>query len=214
MLRILFVAASAGATAADALRRGGIVFDSGCATSAATLEAALRESWNVIICDDGFPPLSAFDVLRLTSGRRDIPIIVISPVDDLQDAAALLSIGARDYVPASRLSLLPQIVVREVISKTSQKPGRLFEASHEELRNREQELRMLALRNAAAASLGQLALSGVSMDELLAQSATFGRYLLQGDYAEVLERRPEGYRCRAVCGDRAHGIPMCHVCIG
>jgi DNA-binding response OmpR family regulator len=66
------------------------------------LERVQQEKFDVILLDMLMPELNGYDVLlRLKSaaGSRDIPVIMISALDEIESVARCIEAGAEDYLP-------------------------------------------------------------------------------------------------------------------
>ena len=68
------------------------------------LDAADREPFDVVLLDIIMPEMDGYQVLeRIKSDPelRDIPVIVISAVDEIDSAVRCIEMGAEDYLPKS-----------------------------------------------------------------------------------------------------------------
>lgn len=70
---------------------------------AATAEQALgyleEESYDVVLTDISMPGLSGVELLgRVRQRRPDVPVIIVSGIDDREHASGLLELGAYDYL--------------------------------------------------------------------------------------------------------------------
>lgn len=66
------------------------------------LDIMSRQSFDVVLLDILMPGLDGFQVLERIKGEpqmRDIPVIVISAVDDIDSAVRAIESGAEDYLP-------------------------------------------------------------------------------------------------------------------
>jgi len=71
------------------------------ANGAAALESAVTESFDLILLDLIMPEMSGFEVLRRLKAAehtRDIPVIVISALDELDSVVRCIEAGAEDYL--------------------------------------------------------------------------------------------------------------------
>lgn len=65
----------------------------------AGLECALRGAFDVVVLDLMLPERSGLEILRDLSGRRRVPVIVLTARTDLPDRLRSFELGAVDYVP-------------------------------------------------------------------------------------------------------------------
>ncbi len=73
-------------------------------TLAETLECLSREDHDVVVLDLDLPDSHGLDTLRsVVAARRDLPIVVLTGVDEPQIAAAALRAGASEYLVKGRL---------------------------------------------------------------------------------------------------------------
>jgi two-component system copper resistance phosphate regulon response regulator CusR len=64
------------------------------------LELAESEEFDLVILDVGLPTLDGFRVLRELRGRgRQVPVLILTARDSVEDTVAGLEAGADDYVP-------------------------------------------------------------------------------------------------------------------
>jgi len=63
------------------------------------VEAAVTESFDVIVLDVGLPELNGFESLKLTRKKVDTPVVMLTARGDDIDRILGLEIGADDYVP-------------------------------------------------------------------------------------------------------------------
>ena len=71
------------------------------ANGAAALELAVRETFDLILLDLIMPEMSGFEVLRRLKAAEhtsDIPVIVISALDELDSVVRCIEAGAEDYL--------------------------------------------------------------------------------------------------------------------
>ncbi|MSQ53415.1 MAG: diguanylate cyclase [Betaproteobacteria bacterium] len=77
--------------------------------------AILGQEWDLIICDQSMPNLSAAVALGIAKEFcPDVPFIVVSGEIDLIQAVALIKLGAQDYVQKSELIRLGPVIEREL----------------------------------------------------------------------------------------------------
>ena len=81
-----------------------------------SMRAALEEhSWDLIICDQSLPGLSAPAALAMAKELcPDVPFIIVSVEIDLDLAVSLIKLGAKDYVQKNELIRLGPIIQREI----------------------------------------------------------------------------------------------------
>lgn len=66
---------------------------------AAALDAARRESFDLVVLDAMMPVISGADVLRtLSSEQPDLPVLMLTSRKAQEDILAALTAGARDYL--------------------------------------------------------------------------------------------------------------------
>lgn len=83
--------------------------------TAEELREALREDWDLIICDYRLPRFSAEDALAtLKQSGLDIPFIIMSGAVQAEDTVALLKQGAHDFMDKHALARLLPAVEREL----------------------------------------------------------------------------------------------------
>jgi class 3 adenylate cyclase len=66
------------------------------------LELMLQNSFDLVLLDIEMPEVDGYEVLeqvKLDMRLRDIPIIVISSIDDIDSIARCIELGAEDYLP-------------------------------------------------------------------------------------------------------------------
>lgn len=74
-------------------------FDVRVATRGAQgLELARAERPDVVVLDIGMPDLNGFEVCRLLRANVDVPVIMLTARDDVEDTVQALDLGADDYV--------------------------------------------------------------------------------------------------------------------
>src|SRR5438093_462216 len=79
--------------------------------------ALAEETWDIAFSDHSMPGLGIRDALALVKERGlDFPVIVLSGAIKEEDAVAMLSAGAQDYVLKNNLSRLVPVVERELRS--------------------------------------------------------------------------------------------------
>lgn len=110
--------------------------------TAAALEIALQENWDVVISDYRLPSFHGPDALEIVKqSQKDIPFILVSGTLGEIPAVAMMKAGASDYVMKDNLSRLPEAVRREL----REREVRVQRAqAEEELRKSEERYRLLA----------------------------------------------------------------------
>lgn len=98
-----------------ALKRGGLDAVVQRVDSRAGLQAALRESWSVVISDHNLPSFSGLDALAMvrTSGL-DAPFIMVSGAVGEEWAVDAMKAGAHDFVRKDNLGRLVPAILREL----------------------------------------------------------------------------------------------------
>lgn len=81
----------------------------------------LGEPFDLLILDLGLPDGSGFEICRALQGRTDLPILILSAVDDEANIVMGLELGALDYVtkPFRLRELLTRI--RGILRRTEKK---------------------------------------------------------------------------------------------
>lgn len=83
--------------------------------TAADLEAALAEQWDIVISDYSMPGFGAIQALEIARRiKPDIPFVVMSGTIGEERAVELLKAGVTDYVMKDRLERLVSVVQRAV----------------------------------------------------------------------------------------------------
>ncbi|HWH73117.1 MAG TPA: response regulator [Methylibium sp.] len=124
------------------LRQGGIDADALRVESEAEYRAALREPWDVVLCDynlPGFSGLKALEILR-ESGRL-LPFVLISGEIGEQVAVQAMLNGANDYLLKDKLARLVPAVLHAMESVEAQRAKLAADLA---LGQSEQRLRELA----------------------------------------------------------------------
>jgi len=80
------------------LREAGYAVD--CAKNGAEADSALATSeFDLLILDLGLPKMNGFEVLKRLRGRsREIPVLILTALDGVQDRVRGLDLGADDYL--------------------------------------------------------------------------------------------------------------------
>lgn len=75
--------------------------------------AALREDFDVILCDFNLPRFSPYAALQvLVAQRCGTPLVVVTRAIGEEAAVHVLRCGAKDYITKDKLGTLPQIIER------------------------------------------------------------------------------------------------------
>jgi two-component system, LuxR family, sensor histidine kinase DctS len=131
-LRVLLIDDSEADTALLllALRRGGTAPIWRRVDSAAALEDALAERWELVLCDWHMPGFGGSEALALLR-RHDVdaPIIIVSSDFDDTDAGAALRGGAHDYISKRSLPRLLPAIERELREAEGRRARRNAEAA-------------------------------------------------------------------------------------
>jgi signal transduction histidine kinase len=118
--------------------------------NAASFVDALREPYDVILCDFNLPRFSPYAALQILVTRRAaIPLIVLTRAIGEEAAVHVLRCGAKDYLTKDKLGTLPQIIDRVL----------------EERRRAEEKARVDAELQAAYARLKELSARFVMAQE-------------------------------------------------
>ena len=127
----------------DELSRGGFAPRPRRVASVEELDAALQESWDLVICDYRVPPLTPHHVLEALRKRQlDVPLIVISGAVDEADMVDVMRAGAHDYMQKGNLKRLVPAVRREVADAAERRVRRAAEwVAAESARQLEREIR-------------------------------------------------------------------------
>ncbi|MFZ2493568.1 MAG: PAS domain S-box protein, partial [Thermoanaerobaculia bacterium] len=135
---------------------------------------AEADMWAVVHRDDRAPLQSRYAALRRGEEGYDVEYRVFLPDGSLRR----LRSRARIEVDAGGRS-------RQIVG-----------ATHDitEAKEREKELETLVLQHAAAANLGQFALTGASTPTVFAQAVIFANYMLNADDCDLFEVTADGYR--------------------
>ncbi|MDQ7097081.1 response regulator transcription factor [Desulfosporosinus sp. PR] len=62
------------------------------------LDLALAQEWNVILLDLMLPFLNGYEICKQIRTRKDIPILLLTAKDEVQDKVFGLDLGADDYL--------------------------------------------------------------------------------------------------------------------
>lgn len=90
--------------------------------SPGSMEAALRQSWDVVISDHSMPGFNAPDALAILNEKKpEIPFIVLSGYLDKATAATALQAGACYCLKKEDMELLLPVVIKEIGDEGRQK---------------------------------------------------------------------------------------------
>lgn len=90
------------------------------------LQIARTETQDVVVLDIGMPDLSGFDVCRQLRADFDVPVIMLTARDEVEDKVHALDLGADDYL--SKPFAFDELVarVRAVLRRRGGVPERLI----------------------------------------------------------------------------------------
>jgi len=110
------------------LRRGGFEPVVRRVETREDMQAALGESWDLVLSDYHLPRFSAPEALEIYhAARLDVPFIIVSGAVGEETAAALMQLGAHDYLLKHRLTRLPAAVERELAQAEERRAKRRAE---------------------------------------------------------------------------------------
>ena len=82
-------------------------------TAEAMCKALEKQTWDVILCDNSMPGFSGFDALGIYKKKRlDLPFIIVSGAIVYENAAAIMELGAHDYILKNNLAKLTPAIDR------------------------------------------------------------------------------------------------------
>ena len=100
---------------------------------AASMSAALREPWDLVIADHRLPRFSSMKALALLKERKlDIPFLIVSATIGEEVAVEALHAGASDYIMKDNLTRLPPAVERALAAVELQRARREAEFALQE----------------------------------------------------------------------------------
>ena len=67
-------------------------------TGAAAMKIIEQDSYDVAVTDFRLPDMDGFDVVRKITGRKDVPVIVMTAYGTIKDAVEAMKLGAFDYI--------------------------------------------------------------------------------------------------------------------
>jgi signal transduction histidine kinase len=100
---------------------------------------ALREDFDVILCDFNMPRFSPYAALQILVARRcGTPLVVVTRAIGEEAAVHVLRCGAKDYLTKDKLGTLPQIIERVMGERSrvleQERLGRELEAAYRRLK--------------------------------------------------------------------------------
>lgn len=100
---------------AHELQRGGFEVAAHVVQTREALALALRQSWDVVLCDWNMPGLDAPSALKLVQATgADVPFLIVSGSVGEEIAAGAMRAGAHDYILKQNLARLGAAVDREL----------------------------------------------------------------------------------------------------
>jgi DNA-binding response OmpR family regulator len=147
--------------------------------------------YDILLLDLGLPDSTGLDTLRRTiQVTTEIPIIVLTGLDEEEVAVEALRIGAQDYLPKDRLN--PDMLRRSIRyslerKKSEQKFVEVFESAGQAVYVLNMEGKILVINRLAAQRLGY------SRDELLGQTPLM---IEPPEYTATLGDRMEALKSR------------------
>ncbi|WP_031500926.1 sensor histidine kinase [Bryobacter aggregatus] len=111
-------------------------------TGEAALEAMERQQFDCVLLDMMLPGMDGPTVLKAIRGQPDwigVPVVMLSALDELSEAARCIDFGATDYIirPTERSFLrakLHSAIRQKYLYEDCQKLGRVLEVKNEELK--------------------------------------------------------------------------------
>ena len=189
----------------DELERGGYEPLWRRVDSIEDLDAALAESWDIVIADDPVPLTPLYVLQALRERKVDVPLIVVSGTVEEAAMIEVMRAGAHDYVPRSHLQRLVPAIRREVADAVERRARRATEwLAAESARQLDREMReqkeLLETLNRA----GRLLSAELNLDKL-AQGVTDAAAELSGAqfgafFYNVDDERGERHTLYAVSG--------------
>ena len=189
----------------DELERGGYEPLWRRVDSIEDLDAALAESWDIVIADDPVPLTPLYVLQALRERKVDVPLIVVSGTVEEAVMIEVMRAGAHDYVPRSHLQRLVPAIRREVADAVERRARRATEwLAAESARQLDREMReqkeLLETLNRA----GRLLSAELNLDKL-AQGVTDAAAELSGAqfgafFYNVDDERGERHTLYAVSG--------------
>jgi diguanylate cyclase (GGDEF)-like protein len=161
------------------LRRGGYTIQHQRVETAAAMNELLHnQSWDIIISDYNMPKFSAPAALALLKQHQlDHPFIIVSGSIGEDLAVEAIKNGAHDCIMKNNIArLLPAV-------KRALREARV----RYERKSAVDALRIRATQQAAVAKLGQEALQGISLENLMDKTAKLVAKTLEVELCEILE---------------------------
>ena len=127
------------------LRRGGLEVEARRVETRADFEAALDQTWDVVLSDYNLPGFSGVEALQLLQARlaangRLVPFILVSGQIGEDTAVAAMRNGASDYLLKHNLARLAPAVEHAIASSDAHRARRAADRELELSRRRLQEL--------------------------------------------------------------------------
>ncbi|MDA8090291.1 MAG: sigma-54 dependent transcriptional regulator [Nitrospiraceae bacterium] len=67
-------------------------------TGTPALDAIKQDSFDIAVTDIRLPDMDGFDIMREITGRKDIPVIMMTAYGSIKDAVEAMKLGAFDYI--------------------------------------------------------------------------------------------------------------------
>lgn len=120
------------------VRKYGQEIDALRVETAADLQTALRDDWDLILSDYALPHFSGLDALELLkTAERDIPFIIVSGAIGEETAVLLMRAGACDYVSKEKLARIVPVIKRELADAEIRRQSKVAEAALQKARHEE-----------------------------------------------------------------------------
>jgi signal transduction histidine kinase/DNA-binding response OmpR family regulator len=121
---------------AHALRHGGYDLSYLRVETAAAMEAALKQHWDLVIADYSMPQFSGIAALNLLRAKdSDLPFILISGAVGEEFAIQAVKAGANDYIMKPNLTRLCTVAERELSEVKTRRARRQIESRYRNLFN-------------------------------------------------------------------------------
>jgi signal transduction histidine kinase len=155
-LRVLLVEDSEddAALVVRALQRAGHDVTVRRVETAAAMQEALAEPWDVVLADYSLPSFDAPSALRiLRDSGRDVPFIIVSGAVGEEAAVAAMRAGAHDYVMKENLARLAPAIQRELGDAENRRARARAESERRALEDAARRAEKLAALGTLAAGL-------------------------------------------------------------